>query len=308
MTPGAAQSMLKSHGVVVGKKIIVAGTGPFLMPVATGLAKAGAEIVGLFDSNREYRWALNLLGLILNPSKIKEGFYYKRELKKFGLKIEQGKRIERFDGKSATVSGKYIECDVVAVGWGFVPEITLAGILGANLRVDSDGTVVVEVDKHQESSVKGLFVAGEVTGIGGNALSIVEGKIAGGASAAFDRWRMQLFARGLQRVYPVPADWQELLEAETTVCRCEEVKKCDLIKAIDDLGAEDGRTSKLFTRAGMGLCQGRICGRNVSEFVASQCGQELSDGERIRGTARPIAAPISLGELGDGKDGLEKKF
>lgn len=305
MTPGAAQAMLKSHGVLVGKRIIVAGTGPFLMPVATGLAKAGAEIVGIFDANYEYRWILNVVGLILNPSKIIEGIHYKRELRKFGLKIKQGKRVERFDGKSATVSGEYLECDVVAVGWGFVPELSLAGILGAELTLDRDGTPVVKVNSRQESSIAGLYVAGEATGIGGSALSSVEGQIAGGARKPLSRWRMRLFARGLQRVYPVSSDWQMLVEEETTICRCEEVKRCDLIQSIEELGAEDGRTAKLFTRAGMGLCQGRVCGRNVSEIVASHRGSQVSDDERKFGTLRPIAAPISLGELGDG---LEKKF
>src|SRR5690606_19573176 len=36
-TAGGAQALLKGHGVTVGRRVVVAGTGPFLLPVAAGL-------------------------------------------------------------------------------------------------------------------------------------------------------------------------------------------------------------------------------------------------------------------------------
>jgi hypothetical protein len=75
----------------------------------------------------------------------------------------------------------------------------------------------------------------------------------------------------------------------------------ELLESVDELGAEDSRTAKLFTRAGMGLCQGRVCSRNVSELVAGKMKCEVADSERIVSSNRPIASPISLGLLGDGK-------
>ena len=93
MTAGAAQSMVKSHGVLVGKKFVIAGTGPFLLPVATGLAAAGAEVVGLYEANNPLRWILNLHGLILNPSKIREGIYF---LKKLRSSLRKRNSIRRF--------------------------------------------------------------------------------------------------------------------------------------------------------------------------------------------------------------------
>lgn len=305
MTPGAAQAMVKSHGVLVGKKVVVAGTGPFILPVATNLAEAGAEIVGLFEAHNPLRWIFNLHGFALNPSKIAEALYYMRKLRKLGIKIQYGKRVESASRTSVTVNGKTLQCDVVAVGWGFVPDLSLAGILGANMRVEGDGTVVVDVDSNQETSIPGLYAAGESTGIGGSTLAMIEGTIAGGGKGSFARWRAQLFARGLQKVYPVSGKWLTNLEANTTICRCEEVSYQDICGSIDGLGAENGRTTKLFTRAGMGLCQGRVCGRNVSEIVAHHTAQKVQNSERISGSTRPLAGPISLGELGDG---LEKKL
>lgn len=300
MTPGGAQSMLKSHGVVVGNRVVIAGTGPFLLPVAAGLIDAGAKVVGLFEANKPWRWILNIHGLLLNPSKIGEAIYYFRKLRRAQVQLRYGKRVESFEAGFVTVDGNRIACDAVAVGWGFVPDLSLAGILGAKLKVARDGTTVVAVDTHQQTSVEGLFAAGESTGIGGSSLSIIEGRIAASGNGKFARFRAQVFARGLQRVYPVSDSWQSLVKPETILCRCEEVSMGDVISAVEDLGAEDARTAKLFTRAGMGLCQGRMCARNVGELVACHLSLEVTDSERINYSQRPLAGPISLGELGDG--------
>jgi len=305
MTPGATQAMLKTHGVLVGKKIVIAGTGPFLLPVATGLASAGAEIVALLEANKPWRWILNVHGLLLNPSKIREGIYYLKKLRSLGISIQYGSTVTSFEAGIAKIGEKKISCDVVAVGWGFVPELSLAGILGAKLKVEKDGTVVIDVNQNQETSIQGLFAAGESTGIGGSVLAIAEGEIAAGKGNRLTRWRAQVFAKGLQRVYPVSSRWLSSLNSEVTLCRCEEVRVSDIHSAIVELGAQDGRSAKLLTRAGMGLCQGRVCGRNVSEVVASQLSREVPDQERIASASRPLAGPISLGELGDG---LGKKF
>lgn len=95
MTPGAAQSLLKGHGVIAGKRIVVAGTGPFLLPVATSLAEAGAEIVGLLEAHSPMRWLLSAPALIGNFSKIPELAYYRRTLKNMELRrnLERQSRV-----------------------------------------------------------------------------------------------------------------------------------------------------------------------------------------------------------------------
>ena len=195
------------------------------------------------------------------------------------------------------------------MGWGFLPDLTLGGIVGCAQKVDSDGTTIFEVDDQQRSSVRNIWIAGEATGIGGADLSLIEGEIAGLSATGqsirstlrLNRIRKQIFANALKRSYPVRDGWQSWLEEDTTVCRCEEVKLSEICESVTELGAEDSRTAKLFTRAGMGLCQGRVCSRNVSEIVAELTHCTITDGERIALSNRPIASPISLGLLGDGK-------
>jgi NADPH-dependent 2,4-dienoyl-CoA reductase/sulfur reductase-like enzyme len=324
MTPGAAQALLKGQGVLPGKKIIVAGTGPFLLPVATGLAEAGAEIVGLFDANSPIRWALSLQALMENISKFAELLYYAQLLRKHSITPRFGRAVTAFNDGVATISrvhpnfeikeegSRSIQVDVVAVGWGFVPDVSLGGILGCSQRVDSDGTVIFDVDKNQQSSQPHIWIAGEATGIGGADLSLIEGEIAGLAasgqkiekSLVLERARKQRFADALKRTYPVRDGWREWITPSTIICRCEEVTSQEITNSVSELGAEDSRTSKLFTRAGMGLCQGRMCSRNVSEIVSGITQCAVVDGERIAASNRPTAAPISLGQLADGKNSL----
>jgi NADPH-dependent 2,4-dienoyl-CoA reductase/sulfur reductase-like enzyme len=319
MTPGGAQSLLKGHGVVAGKAIVVSGTGPFLLPVATALAKSGAH-VEIIEAQSPLRWVLSPLALLLNPGKFPELIHYASEITQSKIKVSFGSAVTEFQNGVAQVSKvrsnlsirkknvRSIKADVVATGWGFLPDVTLGGILGCAQTLDGDETVVFKVDSEQRSSAQNIWVAGEATGIGGADLALAEGAIAGLSAAGsripaglrWKRFTKKLFAKALQRSYPVGRGWQEWLRDETVICRCEEVCSQEIIESVQELGAEDARTSKLFTRAGMGLCQGRICSRNVSDLVAGTTKCPVSRNERLAASNRPIAAPISLGVLGDG--------
>ena len=76
MTAGGVQSLLMGNFVLAGKKVVVAGTGPFLLPVAAGLAENGAEIVALIDANPIRRWLPKMHIALKNFSKVREGAHY----------------------------------------------------------------------------------------------------------------------------------------------------------------------------------------------------------------------------------------
>jgi NADPH-dependent 2,4-dienoyl-CoA reductase/sulfur reductase-like enzyme len=320
MTPGAAQALLKGQGVRPGNSIVVSGTGPFLFPVATALAEAGAK-VQIVEAHSPLRWLLSFPALLLNPGKFAELFYYAQKILFKRIPISFGCAVTRYENGVAEISRvssnltkvahkNSISVDVVAAGWGFQPDVTLGGILGCQEIFDRDSTVIFAVDRNQRSSASNVWIAGEATGIGGADLALIEGEIAGrsaigkpvGVIRAFTRFRKKVFAKALQRSYPVGTGWQSWLAAETLICRCEEVSHGEICNSVVELGAESARTSKLFTRAGMGLCQGRVCARNVNDLVATQIGTEISDIEKISAHNRPIAAPLTLGLLADGKN------
>jgi hypothetical protein len=87
----------------------------------------------------------------------------------------------------------------------------------------------------------------------------------------------------------------------TVVCRCEEVPAGAIRGAVHALGASDARSVKLLCRAGMGLCQGRMCAANTEAIVAEALGCPVPDPTGL--ITRPLAEPVPLGELAAGPDG-----
>ena len=81
-------------------------------------------------------------------------------------------------------------CDYLACGFGLVPNLELASLLGCAMSAAG-----VAVDEYQQSSVPGVYCAGEITGIGGLDLALAEGEIAGYAAAGKSRSRAQTVRR-----------------------------------------------------------------------------------------------------------------
>ena len=311
LTAGGAQAMLKTGLVLPGRRAVVAGTGPLLLPVAAGLAAAGAEVAGLYDSADPRAFARHAAALAQNPGKLVEGAGYTAQLARHGVRVRFRHTIIRALGRerleAVVIAGPgnghehRIECDTLAVSHGMLPHTDIAQTLGAALT-DSGA---VAVDEEQRTDIPGLWAAGEATGIGGAALSLAEGEIAGRSAAARlrgsapaagnqvtrTRRRLRAFADVVETAYaPPPASvWAARVDDETVVCRCEEVTAAAVREAVSELGATDLRTVKLLTRAGMGWCQGRICGPGVAGV--SGCPHVPA--------RTPFARPVPLGVLAE---------
>jgi hypothetical protein len=101
----------------------------------------------------------------------------------------------------------------------------------------------------------------------------------------------------MHEVHAPPGGWVSWLDGETLVCRCEEVPVSRIRAAVTDQGATDARTVKALCRPGMGWCQGRICGYATAALTAHLCGRELVAADLETFARRPLAQPVSLGEL-----------
>ncbi|MEV0225073.1 FAD-dependent oxidoreductase [Streptomyces sp. NPDC050704] len=314
VTAGGAQAMLKGGLVLPGRTAVVAGTGPLLLPVAVGLASAGAEVVALVESADPRSLVRHARTLAAHPAKLAEGAQYAAELARHRVRVRlrhtvvaahgtgrlEAVTVAALDGAGRVRPGteRRIPCDTLAVGHGMLPHTDLAEALGCRL----DGPNVA-VDDEQRTDVPGVWAAGETTGIGGAVLSLAEGRIAGlsvaarlnsrtpergsYASAAKVRTGLREFFDAVDSVCAPPAHWAEQVTGDTVVCRCEEVPASAIREAVDELGAGDVRTVKLLTRAGMGWCQGRMCGPAVAGLAG--CPQTPS--------RRPFARPVPLGVL-----------
>ncbi|QUQ69796.1 FAD/NAD(P)-dependent oxidoreductase [Kutzneria sp. CA-103260] len=293
-TAGAAQAMAKGQGISLGRNVVVAGTGPFLLPVASSLLDVGAK-VRVFEANSPSRdWLGEPKALIAGRSKLKELARYAKVAPYFrersaviaahGDDRVREVTVAKLDADWNPLQTKRIPVDAVCVGYGFVPQLELAISAGCRLR---DG--FVEVDAQQRTSVPWVFAAGEITGIGGAELAAHEGVIAGAAAAGttseltVDR----RFAEALTRVYPIKPGWRSWLTDDTIICRCEKVTHHKL-RAATHRGTTATRAVKLTSRAGLGPCQGRICGATVADLL---------DLDPTTFARRPIATPIPLGDL-----------
>jgi len=316
---GAAQALAKGQRIAVGRRVVVAGTGPFLLPVAESLVGVGAEVVALLEANRP---ATVMRGWLSDPlaarSKLTEAATYAALLARRRIPLKHGRtviaahgtdRVEavttaRLDHKWKPIPGteQHLEADAVCLGFGFTPNLELATAAGCHLTEGPDGGPAVTVDHNQQTTTPGIYAAGELTGIGGAALATAEGQVAGAAAAAGSspsatsrgggeraRWSVakgKRFAVALAKAYPVRDGWLEWSKQDTVVCRCEEVSRGDVEEAVRERDAVGARSLKLSCRAGLGLCQGRVCGRNVA--VISGVGGEYG---------RPVAQPVRLGDL-----------
>jgi len=325
LTAGGAQAMLKAGLVLPGRRVVVAGSGPLLLPVAASLAAAGAKVEGLYESSAPRGFAPHASALLGNPGKLAEGAQYAAELARHGVRVRfrhtvtaahgtdriEAVTVARLDAAGRVIEGsaRRVPCDALAVGHGMLPHVEIAQTLGAELT----GAGSVAVDAEQRTGVPNLWAAGETTGIGGAALAMAEGEIAGRSvavrlsggepdrtaaswnGAVRTRARLRAFAAMLESAYTPAADWAERVDDETIVCRCEEVSAAAVREAVTELGATDLRTVKLLTRAGMGWCQGRICGPGVAGVAGCPAAPART----------PFARPVPLGVLacsGSGSD------
>ncbi|HEV7935948.1 MAG TPA: NAD(P)/FAD-dependent oxidoreductase [Actinomadura sp.] len=329
LTAGGAQALLKGNLVLAGSRVVVAGSGPFLLPVAAGLAAAGTVVAGVFEAGRPGRFARHAPAIVRNAGKLAEGAGYAAALLRHRVPYRVGHAVIAAHGQDAVeavtvarldrdwtpVPGteRVVPCDTLAVGYGFTPQLEIPVELGCATRTDADGSLVVSVDAAQRTSLPWVYAAGETTGVGGAELALAEGELAGIAAAGAlgagkatpprrltaRRARLRSFATALHHAYAVRPGWMGWVRDDTLVCRCEEVPYGRLAQAVGDLGATDARAAKLISRAGMGWCQGRICGYPTACLTA----RILGSAPDLTGLARrPLAQPVRLGDLAEEPD------
>jgi D-hydroxyproline dehydrogenase subunit alpha len=301
---GGAQALWKSGASLAGRTAVVAGSGPLLLPVAASLAKAGARVVCVAEQAGPRDLARFAGGLLRSPSKIRDAARYRRAFAaapyRAGAWIAEARGRERLEGvvlADARGGRTELACDLAAVGWGLTPNVELARLLGCAVTRDGAG-----VDARQQTGVEGVFCAGEACGIAGVEAAIAEGQIAGAAAAgrlegAWDfralsraRASARRFSSRLRRAFRLRPELARLPRPDTIVCRCEDVPLGPLR---DFSGA---REAKLAARAGMGPCQGRVCGPALSFLFGW-------DSDTVRTPIQPV--PLEALAALAGEEGVE---
>ena len=334
MTLGAAQILVKEHGVAPGRRVLVAGSGPLSLALAAKLAQTpGVEVVGILEATRPWKWFSHALALVGNFDRLVEGWRYLRTIirhkipYRFGRTVVQADGDERVkgvviarlgrDGAPIPKTREQLAVDTVCLGFGFVPNIALAQLAGCRMiyRAEGGGWVPA-VNENLETSISGVYAAGEITGIAGAKAALVEGQIAGLAIArrlghlddpTFRRKAAPLkrqlkplrrFETMLNTLFAAPQGLDAITTDETIMCRCEEVTAGEVRTAIR-AGASTLSDLKNWTHVGQGPCQGRTCGYLLARQIASENGRNEQDAGLFR--PRPPIKPIPLGDLAKGQ-------
>ncbi|WP_405730733.1 FAD-dependent oxidoreductase [Streptomyces sp. NBC_01537] len=322
VTPGLALHLATMDRVPVGSRVVLSGTGPFLLPVACALLEVGAGIEALIELNHPYRpRAASVAGALRQPARLAEAARYLLTLARHGVRVEQGARVLAAYGDTQVtavdIAGadggvRRVETDALCVGFGFRPSTELPRLLGCRTQADPTGTEQLPVvDADGATSVDGLYVAGDCAGIAGVHAAGVRGRLAAHAilrrlapertpvrmaglrrrARALDR-----FAALSDRLYPLPADAVADIPDATQVCRCEGVTAGEIRQAVAT-GWNDLHGTKAATRAGMGPCQGRECGHIVAALAAPAPGTADCFAARMPLRPLPMAATVEGQEV-----------
>jgi NADPH-dependent 2,4-dienoyl-CoA reductase/sulfur reductase-like enzyme len=260
---GGLQALMKSGLDVRGRRIVVAGSGPLLLAVAAAAVRRGADVVAVVEQVELAAMARFGARLAFRPKIAIQALMYFQHLgggvQRFGSWVSSahgGDRVTAATIRDGTQEQK-VDCDIIATGYGLVPNLEIAKRLGC--AVHAAGIVV---DDQQRTSIPGIYAAGECTGIGGVEKSFLEGSVAGalavgGPVAGGSRLllkRARWWGESLERTFAPRPEVLALAHPSTVICRCEDVRLRDLDRA------GSARQAKLHARAGMGACQGRVCG------------------------------------------------
>jgi D-hydroxyproline dehydrogenase subunit alpha len=333
VTAGGAQALVKASRVVPGSRVAFAGSGPLALAFPAQLRHYGVNVALVLEAGPAPgpRSVLRLARAAAgNAELLRDALAYRWQLARYRVPLRYRRIIlaaEGSDQVQAIVHAQVdtgwqvvpgteerTEVDLVCLGYGFVPSDELLRLAGCRFDYDEDlGGAVVQRDAWFRTSAPGVLAAGDVAGVRGALSAIDQGRLAAlGAAAdlgalaedAAERLARPIRARlaakerfraVLRPLYAVGPGVYELTTPETVVCRCEEVTRAQLDQALS--ATDDINVVKNYTRAGMGMCQGRSCRRQVAALLAAKTSRPIADVPVA--TPRPPVRPVALSALAD---------
>lgn len=308
---GGIQAFIKSQQLLVGARVLLAGTHPLQLVIAAQIVAAGGTVAAvLFAQTRAAMIgaiARHPLTMLRRAPDLLAAAAAMATLARAGTPVHYGVGVSALTGGdrvtgAATDAGD-IACDAAGLCYGFVPQSALPRMAGTEtVAVGPAGGWACVHDEWMRTSVPGLYAAGETVGVAGAAAAQAGGTLAGlgialdlglidprtadraARAARSSLARHRAFASLLdaiadpRRHFPTP-------DRDTVVCRCEDVEHAPLAEAV--AGGGSTNAIKLATRCGMGACQGRNCEPTLLRMIAA-AGQPGDAGFTARFPARPV--------------------
>jgi thioredoxin reductase len=177
---GAAQTMINVERVLPGKRVVMVGSGNVGLIVSYQLTQAGAEVVAIVEA------APSVGGYAVHAAKVlRAGVPI---LTSHTVKAARGDgevsqvEIAQVDSAWQPVQGteRTLDADTVCVATGLRPFLKLASLAGCELGfAPALGGWVPTHTREMESSVPGIYVAGDLAGVEEASTAMEEGRVAG---------------------------------------------------------------------------------------------------------------------------------
>ena len=245
-TAGLAQYLMNIQNLMVGKKVIIRGSGDIGLIMARRMYLEGANIIGVIERKQYSSGLQRNIVQCLNDYDIP--IYYRYIVKEVhGKNRVEAVSIVQVDEKSKHIPGTTIKiaCDTLILALGLIPENELAQEAGIELDSITGGAIV---DSFYQTSVDGIFACG-------NALHVhdlvdyvsEEGEEAGKSAALFiqgnyrlkSEWVRIKKGEGLQYILP-----QKVNKYSDTICKFRVTKPFEDISFV--ISDENGKHIKKY--------------------------------------------------------------
>ncbi len=292
MLASGASRLLRLWGVLPGRRAVVVSANRRGLDTALDLHRAGVEVPLVAelreDPEGDRLHALHEAGIevLTNTTTVKA----------FGGREVEGALLRHRESGET----RQVDCDLLALGCGFMPANGLLYQAGAKFAWSEDlnefipatlpetvfaageaaGTHQLE-DIEREGQLAGLQAA-RAAGFGDPA---AEGRLAELSELVAERRA----ARRPWSALPLPPK-----SKKDFVCLCEDVTTKDVAYSIEE-GYDSVELLKRYSTISMGPCQGKMCNMNAMRLAAHFNQQTVA--ETGTTTSRPPARPVSLGAL-----------
>ena len=159
-TAGSAQRLVNRQNIMVGKKVVILGSGDIGMIMARRMSLEGAQVVMVVEL-MDY-----LAGLTRNRVQCLDDFGIPLKIAHTITKIEGNERVTGVwvapvDENKKPISGKeeFVECDTVLFSVGLIPENEITNKAGIEINRVTNGPAV---NQYMQTSKDGIFACGNV--------------------------------------------------------------------------------------------------------------------------------------------------
>ena len=181
---GGVQTLMNVYGVKPGRKALIVGAGNIGLIVGYQLLQAGVEVEALIDALPE------IGGYLVHASKLKRlgvPIYTSHTIKNArGEESVEGATIVEIDRNMKPIEGteKDFAVDLILISVGLSASNRILSQAGCeNMYVHEMGGWIPVHNEHLETTVEGIYLAGDAGGIAEASTAMLEGKIAGAAIA-----------------------------------------------------------------------------------------------------------------------------